>query len=158
MDCIGINGRNVLSKNCSRWVWNCRVMNLKNKKTKKNKDASSSLYSGLHFVFWGYLGKGNGYEDWAFLESPALSVLSFAHKNPCIKYIFVFIHFLTFYLYWIIVDYSWYINLFSWESMEILQARVLEWIAMPSFKGSSQPRDWTQVSCIAGEFFTRESH
>ena len=39
-------------------------------------------------------------------------------------------------------------------SMGILQARILEWIAMPSSRGSSQPRDWTQVLCIAGEFST----
>ena len=39
-------------------------------------------------------------------------------------------------------------------SMGILQARILEWIAMPSSKGSSQPRDQTQVSCITGRFFT----
>ena len=38
-------------------------------------------------------------------------------------------------------------------SMEILQARILEWVAMPSSRGSSQPRDWTQVSCITGRFF-----
>ena len=37
---------------------------------------------------------------------------------------------------------------------EILQARILEWVAFPFSKGSSQPRDQTQVSCIAGEFFT----
>ena len=36
----------------------------------------------------------------------------------------------------------------------ILQARILEWIAFPFSSGSSQPRDWTQVSCIAGRFFT----
>ena len=36
----------------------------------------------------------------------------------------------------------------------ILQARLLEWVAFPFFRGSSQPRDQTQVSCIAGEFFT----
>ena len=36
----------------------------------------------------------------------------------------------------------------------ILQARILEWIAIPSSRGSSQLRDWTQVSCIAGGFFT----
>ena len=39
-------------------------------------------------------------------------------------------------------------------SMGILQARILEWAAMHSSRGSSQPRDGTQVSCIAGEFFT----
>ena len=39
-------------------------------------------------------------------------------------------------------------------SIGILQARIVEWVAMPSSRGSSQPRDWTQVSCIAGGFFT----
>ena len=36
----------------------------------------------------------------------------------------------------------------------ILQARILEWVAYPFSKESSQPRNWTQVSCIAGRFFT----
>ena len=39
-------------------------------------------------------------------------------------------------------------------SMGILQARILEWIVMPISRWSSQPRDWTQVSCIGGGFFT----
>ena len=36
----------------------------------------------------------------------------------------------------------------------ILQARRLEWVATPFSRGSSQPRDRTQVSCTAGGFFT----
>ena len=43
----------------------------------------------------------------------------------------------------------------------ILQARILEWIAIPFSRGSSQPRDQTQVSHITGRFFTiwaREAH
>ena len=36
----------------------------------------------------------------------------------------------------------------------ILQARVLEWVAISFSRGSSWPRDRTQVSCIAGGFFT----
>ena len=36
----------------------------------------------------------------------------------------------------------------------ILQARILEWVAMPSTRGSSQPRDRTLVSRTAGKFFT----
>ena len=36
----------------------------------------------------------------------------------------------------------------------ILQARILEWVAIPFSRRSSQPRDKTQVSCIAGRFFT----
>ena len=35
-----------------------------------------------------------------------------------------------------------------------LQARMLEWVVFPFSKGSSPPRDWTQVSRIVGEFFT----
>ena len=36
----------------------------------------------------------------------------------------------------------------------ILQARVGDWVTIPFSKASSQPRDRTQVSCIAGGFFT----
>ena len=36
----------------------------------------------------------------------------------------------------------------------ILQVRILEWVAFPFSRGSSHRRDWTQVSCIAGRFFT----
>ena len=36
----------------------------------------------------------------------------------------------------------------------ILQVRILELVAFPFSKGSSQPRDRTQVSCMAGGFFT----
>ena len=35
----------------------------------------------------------------------------------------------------------------------ILQARILEWVAFPFSRGSSQPRDRTQVSRLAGRFF-----
>ena len=36
----------------------------------------------------------------------------------------------------------------------IFQARTLEWVVMPFSRGSSRPRDWTQVSCIVGRRFT----
>ena len=35
-----------------------------------------------------------------------------------------------------------------------LPARILEWVAFPFSRGSFQPRDWTQVSRVAGRFFT----
>ena len=51
----------------------------------------------------------------------------------------------------------------SWDPMDcsppgssvhrILQVRILEWVAISFSKGSSWPRGWTQVSCIAGRFF-----
>ena len=39
-------------------------------------------------------------------------------------------------------------------SVGILQARILEWVVMPPSRGSSPPRDQTQVSPIIGRFFT----
>ena len=46
-----------------------------------------------------------------------------------------------------------------WDPMDytvrgILQARIREWVAFPFSRGSSQPKDRTQVSCIASRFFT----
>ena len=35
----------------------------------------------------------------------------------------------------------------------ILQARILEWVSIPFSRGSSLPRDWTLLSCIAGRYF-----
>ena len=44
----------------------------------------------------------------------------------------------------------------------ILQEGTLEWVAIPFSRGSSQPMDWTWVSCIAGRLFiawaTKEAH
>ena len=42
----------------------------------------------------------------------------------------------------------------------ILQARIIEWVAISFSRGSSLPRDWTHISwisCIAGRFFTTET-
>ena len=44
--------------------------------------------------------------------------------------------------------------LYSTAVHGILRARILEWVALSFPKESSQPRDWTQVSCIGGRFFT----
>jgi len=51
-----------------------------------------------------------------------------------------------------------HVQLFAtpWSVHGILQARILEWVAFPFSRGSSQPRDQTGVSCIAGGFFTTE--
>ena len=40
----------------------------------------------------------------------------------------------------------------------ILYARLLEWVPIPFSRGPSQPRDWTQVSCIAGQILHHLSH
>ena len=36
----------------------------------------------------------------------------------------------------------------------ILQARILEWVGIPFYRGSSQPRDQTRISCTVSRFFT----
>ena len=46
-------------------------------------------------------------------------------------------------------------NLMDYTVYGILQARILEWVAIPFSSRSSQYRDWTQVSHIADGFFTR---
>ena len=48
----------------------------------------------------------------------------------------------------------WTVVLQAPLTMGILQARILEWVTMPSSRGSSLPRDQTQVSHIASRFFT----
>ena len=42
------------------------------------------------------------------------------------------------------------------SALRIFQARILEWVAMPSSRPSSAPRDGTHVACIAGGFFTAQ--
>ena len=51
---------------------------------------------------------------------------------------------------WDLIDYS----LPSSSVHGILQARKLAWVAISYSRGSSQPRDRTQVSCLAGRFST----
>ena len=46
----------------------------------------------------------------------------------------------------------------DWIVHGILQARILEWVAIPFSRGSSQPRGQTRVSYIAGRFFTSWAH
>ena len=45
-------------------------------------------------------------------------------------------------------------DLMDYRVHGILQARILEWVAFPFSRGSSQPRNQTGISCIAGRFFT----
>ena len=65
---------------------------------------------------------------------------------------------------WVMCERKWkllsHVQLFAtpWTTVHgILQARILEWVAFPSSRGSSQPRDRTWISCvsyISGGFFT----
>ena len=61
---------------------------------------------------------------------------------------------------WGTITFVCQLNQAKWKSLSSVQlfatqAKILEWVAFPFSRGSSQPRDWTQVSHIAGGFFTR---
>ena len=72
--------------------------------------------------------------------------------------------FWNFMLTQIVIFLDWKMSMWKWKPIlcnpmnckvhEILQTRILEWVVFPFFRASSQPGDWTQVSCIAGRFFT----
>ena len=65
---------------------------------------------------------------------------------------------------WPISESKSHLDVSLWKSVDctlpgssvhgILQARILEWVTVPSSRESSQPRDQTHVSRIAGGFFT----
>ena len=50
----------------------------------------------------------------------------------------------------------WIVAYWAPLSMGFSQARILEWVAMPSSSRSPPPRDHTHVSCLASRFFTTE--
>ena len=54
------------------------------------------------------------------------------------------------------LQYSGLENCMDWIVHGILQARILEWVTFPFSRGSSQPRDRTQVSPITGGFLPAE--
>ena len=79
------------------------------------------------------------------------------HNSNTDTYIWTYIHLHT--SYCLVTSESCSVVSDSLQPMDytvhgILQVRILEWIAVPFSRGSSQPRDWTQVSHIAGGFFT----
>ena len=58
---------------------------------------------------------------------------------------------------WKSLSCVWLCNPMDYTVHGILQARILEWVAFPFSRGSSQPRDWTYVSCIVGGSLPAES-
>ena len=64
---------------------------------------------------------------------------------------------------WKLLSHVWiFVTPMDYTVHGILQARILKWVVFPFSRGSSQPKDWTQVSCIADRYFTnwatREVH
>ena len=57
-------------------------------------------------------------------------------------------------LEWKLFSHVQLCDLMDYTVHGILQARIMEWVAFPFSRGSSQPRDRSQNSCIADGFFT----
>ena len=71
------------------------------------------------------------------------------HMSQCTVHRWYFV-----YEVWMSLFVSDYLQLMDFTVHGILQATILEWEAVPFSRGSSQPRDWTQVSWFARGFFT----
>ena len=80
------------------------------------------------------------------------TIESFGVVNKAEIDVFLNEYYYTFF-FWFFVT-SWTIVCQAPLSIGILPARIPEWVATPSSRGSSQSRDRTQVSLIAGWFFT----
>ena len=76
--------------------------------------------------------------------SEGTSIVSCSSHNVRVKLLSPVGHFVT----------PWTVAYQAPLSMGILQARTLEWVAIPSSRGSSPSRDRTQISCSAARFFT----
>ena len=97
---------------------------------------------------------------WYWAEGSAASWLFIPSVNQMQKHRFTF-GFLPF----VVVQSISYVRLFcnlmdcsppGYSVRGILQAGKLEWVAISSSRGSSWPRDWPHILCIAGRFFTGE--
>ena len=94
--------------------------------------------------------------DWTPLDCQCLIIMTYINNNYN-----VYTYFLNLYVLCVLSHSDVYDSTIPCTvarqaplSMRILQARILEWVVMPPSRGSSQLRNQTQVSCIAGRFFT----
>ena len=95
----------------------------------------------------------------ASLASPALQVDSIPHATRKTLYVYMYMYMYR-YIFaqsCLTVCNSMDCSLPSSSVHRILQARILEWVTIPFSRGSSQPRDRTWVSCIAGGSFRSEA-
>ena len=86
--------------------------------------------------------------------SKCTSYISIIYTNNYIY--FTMIHLMCWFCHWIVSDTCdpMYCRLPNSSVYGILQASILEWVAISFSRQSSLPRDWTLVSWIAGRFFT----
>ena len=86
-------------------------------------------------------------------RSPALQAESLPSEPPG-KPIYVYTHISTWKWKWKVLSRFRLCDPMDYSVHGIFQARILEWVAFPFSRILSQLRDWTQVSRIAGRFFS----
>ena len=94
---------------------------------------------------WGLFGTFPNFLDLNVFSSLVRGVLSTFSFFSCCAYLLSHV--------WLLAT-PWTMAHQAPLSMRLLQARTLEWVAIPFSRGSFQPRDWTQVSRTAGRFCT----
>ena len=118
---------------------------------------------------WLNFGSWNWLSDWTELKVPfhlhlthILTLIFFFHSKVSfqISCCPIYCYFILLLWIWVIISLSlhgkWKLLSCVWLFVTPwnIQARILGWVAFPFFRGSSQPRDQTEVSHIAGRFFT----
>ena len=99
-----------------------------------------NLYVGQEAIDWFQIGKG-------IWQGHILLLCLLKLYAECCAVLSCFSHVWLF-------ETPWTVAHQASLSTGVLQARILEWVAMPFSRGSSQPRDWTQVSHVGSGFFT----
>ena len=94
----------------------------------------------MSMICWGWRGTFLFFSNWQFKEGGVGSWYDRYRELSIWK--------------WKSFSRVWLCDPMDYTVHRILQARILEWVACPFSSRSSQPRNWTGISCIAGKFFT----
>ena len=136
-----------------------KMAKTKTKKTLAIPNAGKDVkqMNTLSYCWWECkMAKQLGKTLWQFLRKLYLP-LTIRPSNPTPRYLSKWTAILCLHK----VKWKWKLlsQVWLWDPMDcivhgILEARTLEWVTFSFSSGSSQPRDRTQVSCIADRFFT----
>ena len=163
-DSMGMNLGGLWELVMDREAWRAAIHEVAKSWTRLNDWTELNwLMVVLFLVLWGppfYLHSG-------YIKLPSHQQWT---SVPFFPHLLQYLLFVVFFMIAILISVKWYlivilicisliITVWLCDPMNytvhgMLQARILEWVAFPFSRGSSQPRDRTQVSRIADGFFT----
>ena len=115
------------------------------------------------FLNWRNEGKGSLWITPVVHPHSQLPMPKLLFKLHCVQISQLWVQItLSLFSHWVVSDSSaipWTVALQDPLSMRLFQAKILEWVAMPTSKGSSWPKDQTCISCVScikGRFFTAD--